>query len=114
VSTTAGRPFDPGLQPERTLLAWRRTCLALGVAATVAVRFAAEVLGPFSLVLGAAGIATAVGAYVVAARRYRVAHEALTASGRLPVDGTALGLLTVTLVLTGLACGAYVTGAVTA
>lgn len=103
--------FDPGLQPERTLLAWRRTCLALGFASAVAVRFAAEALGPPVAVLGAAGIGTALAAYLMAAHRHRTAHAELAATGRLAVDGTALGLLTATLLLTGLAAGVYVIGA---
>lgn len=103
-------PFDPGLQPERTFLAWRRTCLSIGLASAVAVRFAAETLGPAVAVLGAVGIGAALAAYLVAARRYRAAHDELSASGRLPVDGAALALLTVALLLTGLAAGAYVIG----
>ncbi|WP_309246927.1 DUF202 domain-containing protein, partial [Streptomyces somaliensis] len=34
----AGGPRDPGLQPERTRLAWRRTTLSCTVAAVLAAR----------------------------------------------------------------------------
>jgi uncharacterized membrane protein YidH (DUF202 family) len=110
VSTGEG-PYDPGLQPERTLLAWRRTCLALGLSAALAVRFAAETLGPAAAVLGALGIGTALAAYLVSARRYRTAQAELRAAGRVPVDGAALGLLTMTLLATGAAAAVYVAGA---
>ena len=112
MTSSPGRPVDPGLQLERTLLAWKRTSLALGVAVAVAVRFAAESLGPSVAALGAPGIGTALAAYLVAARRDRDLRERLGATGRRPADGAALGLLTVTLLVIGAASAAYVAGAV--
>ena len=103
-------PFDPGLQPERTLLAWRRTCLALAVARAVVVRFAGESLGAPAAVLGIAGVATAAAAYIRASRRYRRAHEGLTRSNELPIDGLALALMTLTLLLISAGALAYVAG----
>jgi uncharacterized membrane protein YidH (DUF202 family) len=79
-------PFDPGLQPERTLLAWRRTALALGVAAVAAAAFA----------------------YLAAALRYRRTHAALTAAARLPGDGAALAAVAATAAMFALGGLCYV------
>ena len=41
--------IDPGLQPERTLLAWRRTAIALSAAAAVGVHLAVVRLSPAAI-----------------------------------------------------------------
>ena len=60
-------PFDPGLQPERTELAWRRTSLALGAGSLVAMRLLPEAFGHGLWVLcGVVGVATAAAMWVAA------------------------------------------------
>ncbi|ROS59129.1 uncharacterized protein DUF202 [Frigoribacterium sp. PhB160] len=71
-------PFDEGLQPERTALAWRRTALALTAASLVAFRVLPELLGGGAWVLAAVGLTASVGVLVAAHRRYRRLHRLLT------------------------------------
>lgn len=114
-----GRPpapadlFDPGLQPERTLLAWRRTTLALAVASAAVVRFVAPVVGPVVVVAGLAGLVLCGAAYVAASAQYRrVSGELLAqeAAGRAPTTspGAACAALTAALVLVGAGALAFV------
>lgn len=92
--------FDPGLQPERTALAWRRTALALTVAAIVAVRILPELLGTWAIVPAGLGLTGAVAVLVLAHRRHRAVHHILVHSDtdRVPLPGGALPLCTALLV----------------
>lgn len=93
---TARRPgpvWDPGLQPERTSLAWQRTWLALLSAGLIAARL----VGHYHL---AVGIAIVGGAVVLAAalawtgsRRYADVHRRLHADVPLGNGGFNLLLL---------------------
>ncbi|MFD5829117.1 DUF202 domain-containing protein [Lentzea sp. NPDC060358] len=101
-------PFDPGLQPERTLLAWRRTCLALAVACATAVKFAAEAVGGAgAVVLGLAGVALSGWAYVASAARYGRVHRRLVRTGAAPSPGVPVLALTATALVLGSACFVY-------
>lgn len=68
---------DPGLQQERTALAWRRTGLALLVGALVIARLTFNTIGPLSMI--PALFTTALAGYVVAqvlrGRSYGRQHE---------------------------------------
>ena len=105
--------FDPGLQPERTLLAWRRTTLSLAVASAAVVRFAAPVVGPVVVVAGLVGLALCGAAYVGAATQYhRVSGElvarASTGHGVMTSPGAACAALTAALLLVGAGALAFV------
>ncbi|MFE6734450.1 DUF202 domain-containing protein [Microbacterium sp. NPDC057650] len=91
----ADRPFDVGLQTERTLLAWRRTCLALAVGNGAAIKYLSDALGLWATLIGFLGLVLSVVAWVLCSIRYRRAHgglvrdETLIVSGRLPALVTA-------------------------
>jgi uncharacterized membrane protein YidH (DUF202 family) len=90
--------FDPGLQPERTALAWRRTVLALAVGAIVALRLLNPVLGLWSTVIGLTGLVLAATLWVLSTRRARqTTRVLLRGTGLLPGAGL---LLLLTLIVT--------------
>ncbi|HYH23959.1 MAG TPA: DUF202 domain-containing protein [Blastococcus sp.] len=98
------RVFDPGLQAERTELAWRRTALAMAVAAVGAGRLAAPAIGTAAIALAGLGLVQAVVVSVLAGRRYRLTHRSLLAHADLTgvPDG---GLPMASLALSGLVVG---------
>lgn len=77
------RPFDVGLQAERTLLAWQRTVLSLAVGCAIAIRLTVPTMGIGGALVGVAGLGLAVAAYVGVARRYRATHLALQSHATL-------------------------------
>jgi hypothetical protein len=99
---TGTAPFDPGLQPERTLLAWRRTTLSLALVSAIGLRLTVQELGAPALVAGALGIAFASFGYLAASARYRRAHLRLTSDARLPNGGFAMASVALATVMLGL------------
>ncbi len=82
------RPFDAGLQVERNLLAWRRTCLALAVGNAVGIRYLSQALGPVAILIGVAGIVLSAVAWVMSTVQYRRVHRGLVRDATLILDGT--------------------------
>jgi uncharacterized membrane protein YidH (DUF202 family) len=74
---------DPGLQPERTALAWGRTVLTLVAASAVCLRWMPE-QGPFVLAMFGLTVAAGGGIYVTQRRRYGRSVEGIRAGRLLP------------------------------
>lgn len=100
-------PWDPGLQHERTSLAWQRTLLSALACALLVDRLLARVWLPAALITGILGLAATAALGWLALRRLRWNAAAL-ASGRDLADGRAPALVTGVVLATGLAAGAFV------
>jgi uncharacterized membrane protein YidH (DUF202 family) len=102
--------FPPGVQPERTALAWRRTALALAAGALVAGRVAEPLTGPLIWLSAVTGAVAALGLARAGSRRAArwaavLAHEparvpgpggrtlALCAAGALVIGCAALAVV---------------------
>ena len=97
--------YDRGAQPERTLLAWGRTCLALAVVVAVLVKVLAQELDAAVIGVAIFGLALPLSAWLLAVARYRRVHHGLTRPGAestLPAGGAAMAVATLTALLCGL------------
>ncbi|MFI0818425.1 DUF202 domain-containing protein [Streptomyces sp. NPDC021098] len=93
---------DPGLQPERTRLAWRRTTLACAVAASLAGRQTLHAgLGPLSVLALSLVVLSWLAFVAVAHRRIRRLHAA-----RPPLLASRAAAAAVGCVLAAAVCGA--------
>lgn len=88
------RLYDPGLQPERTELAWRRTALAIAIGSLLSLRIFPHVLptaaGFWGLVPGAIGLAAACLLWFAARRRQLRVSAVLTEAAPGPTPGGGL------------------------
>ncbi|WP_439564141.1 DUF202 domain-containing protein [Microcella sp.] len=104
--------YDVGLQLERTLLAWRRTCLALAVGIALAVRYGADAPIAVTAVIALPALLVIGLAYAATALRYRAFRRALADDPNLLTTGggTVTGVAVVAVVL-GVVSLAFVLGA---
>lgn len=102
------RLFDVGLQPERTLLAWRRTCLSFAVASAAAARASFEIFGLLSVIVGVIGVSLAIATYIAASTGYRRAHRTLHERNSSGTHGIPIVLATTAVLAIGAACALFI------
>ena len=100
--------YDPGLQPERTLLAWRRTALGITVLSAVCVRFTAFSWGLPAVLIGLVGVILGLLAYLVTGHRYRRVHHHLVRTDQHPGNGWPQICLSAAALLLGITALLYI------
>lgn len=101
--------YDVGLQLERTLLAWRRTCLALAVGVALAVRYVADAPLALTVAIALPALAVVGLAYAVTSLRYRAFRQGLADDPhRLTSGGRSLAGVVAVAAILGLVSLAFV------
>ncbi len=104
--------WDPGLQPERTELAWRRTVLAVTTGTVTSARYLAAEVPVLGVALPVLALVAGLALLVTGTRRLRrLRHHLLAAAGAaepvMPGAGM-LGALAIMCGVVGLAAVAFV------
>jgi uncharacterized membrane protein YidH (DUF202 family) len=101
--------LDPGLQAERTLLAWRRTSFSVAAGGALLLHLSVERFGMFGFAAGIAALCTSVVAHLASRRRYRSVHRDLYGFGRVQAAGVACALVSLAVVaLAAVAVGLWI------
>lgn len=95
---------DPGLQPERTVLAWGRTLLSFLVVSVVLIRWLPH-YGQGVLIPTGIGVVIALAIYLTQLRRYRSMAHGLHAER---VSANVVSVLVLSLAILALSCCALV------
>ena len=100
-------PWDPGLQNERTGLAWQRTMLAGLTCSLLVARLLATISLTLSVIIGLLALLCTAGLGWIAIRRFRMNDAAIREKGSVG-DGKANGLVSLLVVLTAFGALLYV------
>jgi uncharacterized membrane protein YidH (DUF202 family) len=100
-------PWDPGLQNERTGLAWQRTMLAGLTCSLLVARLLASISIVLAAILGLVALLCTAGLGWLAIRRFRLNNLAIHREEALG-DGKANALLSVLVVMTAIGASLYV------
>jgi uncharacterized membrane protein YidH (DUF202 family) len=101
-------PWDPGLQNERTGLAWQRTMLAGLTCSLLVTRLLASISIFLAVIIGLLALLCTAGLGWMAIRRFRLNSLAIHQEEALG-DGKANALLSMLVVMTAVAALLYVT-----
>jgi uncharacterized membrane protein YidH (DUF202 family) len=101
-------PWDPGLQNERTGLAWQRTMLAGLTCSLLVARLLASISIFLAVIIGLLALLCTAGLGWMAIRRFRLNSLAIHQEEALG-DGKANALLSMLVVMTAVAALLYVT-----
>lgn len=96
--------LDPGLQPERSALAWQRTALSIAVGSLIFGRILSASLGLWAVAPMMAGLGMAAVLGLRSRRRYAHHHRTLTSGNGLLADGLLNAALASFVVVGGLFC----------